>query len=715
MSLNSSISRGKKNKILITVFVLFLLSTLTSSNMMVNINGQESIDNPYRILFIMDDGYGGNCRYILQIFNDFGFDVTTAAYNKTIIGCSYVGFAEYEVNNTLSDLENIFLYDCISILPGNSHVNLLDNAEFHSLIQRAVSSGIIVTAWCRAVRILARADVINGRNVTGHADYQSEYEAAGATFHLLSPPIVDENVITSVRSQFYRQDTCDLIKATVEDNKPAFIDFSSFLGGTGDEEGTCASLHYLGDTIVDSKGNIIVVGRTTSTDFPVFNAFQENNNGGLDIVISKFHPNGSLIFCTYFGGDYHEWATSVAVDSEDNIVFAGITGSEDFPLQDPLQTENMGGAEGNADCFVTKMAEDGQSLIFSTYLGGTGSDWCYEMNVDASDRIAITGTTYSGNFPTENPHQSTLVGSLDAFLTFIEADGQSLLFSTYLGTIGFDHGRGIAFDSSENILLTGQMGVGNLATTGAFQASHGGGATDAYIASFSTDGTLNYFSFLGGAGFERANDISIDSNDNIVISGYTMSDDFPILEAYQNERAGSYEIFVTKIDTSGMNITFSTYLGGTNIDISEAHTIDNESNIIITGKTKSSDLPITHNPNRTYELTNYDVLLVKLKEDGSSILFSTTFGGEEDDIGIGIAWYTNHSYIISGFTKSDDYPIHHAVQGEFGGVCDMFVMKIQTEDIIITPSSEIGIAFAIAGSGIVLIISTIFVHKKRKR
>lgn len=714
MSMNNIILRSKKKQITITILVLFLLGTITSSNIIVNIDGQETDENPFRILFIMDDDYGGNCRYILQIFNGFGWDVTTTATKKVITGCSYVSFAEYEVNKTLSDLESIFLYDCISILPGESHDNLLDNSEFHSLIQRAVSRGIIVTAWCRAVRILARANVIQDRNVTGHADYEGEYVAAGATFHLLSPPIADGNVITSVRSQFYRQQTCDLIKTTAEKNKPAFIVFSTYLGGTGDEEGTIADLHYLGDTIVDSKGNIIMIGRTVSTDIPMVNAFQANNNGYLDITISKFHPNGSLIFSSYFGGEGHEWATGVAVDSEDNIVFAGITGSDNFPLKDPLQSENMGGSESNADCFVTKMAEDGQSLIFSTFLGGTGSDWCYEMNVDASDRIAITGTTYSSNFPLLNPHQNSIQGNLDCFVSFIEADGQSLLFSTYLGTIGLDHGRGIAFDSLENIIVTGQMGVGNLATDGAFQESHGGGSTDAYLAIFDIDGTLDYFSFLGGSGFERANDISIDSNDNVVITGYTMSTDFPLLEAYQNENKGSYEIFITKIDLSDKNVTFSTYLGGSKIDIGNAHTIDHENNIIITGKTTSSDFPMTHNPNQTYELTKYDVLLVKLKGDGSSLLFSTMFGGEEEDVGVGVTWHLNHSYIITGFTKSDDFPIYHAIQGEYAGICDMFIMKIQTEDVKET-TSEIGIGLGIAGSGIVILISTSLIHKRRKR
>ncbi|NHJ41180.1 MAG: hypothetical protein FK731_14200, partial [Asgard group archaeon] len=670
--------------------------------------------NPYRILFVMDDDYGGNCQYIIQIFKGFGWEITTTATKKIITGCSYVSFAEFEVNKTLSELESFYLFDCISILPGDSHENLLDNTEFHSLIQQTISRGTIVTAWCRAVRILARADVIDGKNTTGHADYEDEYIAAGATFNLLSPPIADGNLITSVRSQFYRQQTCDLIKATVEDNKPAFIDFSTFLGGTGDEQGLVANLHYLGDTAVDSKGNIIVIGRTTSIDFPVFNAFQDSHNGNLDVTVSKFYPNGSLIFSTYLGGSAHEWATSVEIDSEDNIVLAGITGSEDFPLENPYQSEHMGGAESNADIFVAKLAEDGQSLIFSTFLGGTNSDWCYTLKLDANDRIAISGTTSSTNFPLLNPHQNSFRGILDSYLTVFEADGQSLLFSTYLGTTGQDNGRGIGFNSY-GVFLTGQMGVGDLGTEGAFQGTHAGGTLDAYLARFNINGTLEYFSFLGGTAVDRGNDIAIDGNENIILTGYTMSSNYPVLNAYQEENKGSCELFITKLNPTGENIIFSTYLGGGGIETGEALTVDQENNILITGKTKSNDYPITHNPNRTYELTEYDAFVSKIKDDGSRLLFSTTFGGEEEDVGIGICWYLNQSYVISGFTKSEEWPIYHAYQGEYAGNCDLFLMKISTEDVVEIPTSEIGIVVGVVGGCIIILIPTYLIQKRHKK
>jgi len=255
------------------------------------------------------------------------------------------------------------------------------------------------------------------------------------------------------------------------------LEFSTFLGGTGDEQGTLSNLHYLGDVVVDSEGNIIVVGSTSSTDFPVLNAYQDTFAGNIDVTVSKFSPEGTLLFSTYLGGSANDWANCVTLDSSDNIIIGGVTGSTDFPLEDPYQDTCMGGTESNADCFITKLAKNGQSLIFSTYFGNTGSDWCYSICVNNANQIAITGTTYSSNLPLLNPYQATHRGSLESFVTLFAANGQSLVFSTFLGSPGWDTGRGVSFDSNGDLLATGQMASVNIGTPGVFQQSFGGGSS----------------------------------------------------------------------------------------------------------------------------------------------------------------------------------------------------------------------------------------------
>ncbi|MDF1537406.1 MAG: hypothetical protein P1Q69_00675 [Candidatus Thorarchaeota archaeon] len=159
------------------------------------------------------------------------------------------------------------------------------------------------------------------------------------------------------------------VEASTENDQLELIDFSSYFGGSGDE--SMGASYAFGDTVDDSMGNIILVGATYSEDFPIKNAYQDHLNGNRDSIIAKFHPNGSLIFSTYFGGSAQELITGVDVDSEDNIIIAGITGSPDYPLVNPLQSTFTGGNEGNADCFITKFSQDGQSLLFSTFFGGT--------------------------------------------------------------------------------------------------------------------------------------------------------------------------------------------------------------------------------------------------------------------------------------------------------------------------------------------------------
>ena len=490
------------------------------------------------------------------------------------------------------------------------------------------------------------------------------------------------------------------------------VDFSTFLGGTGDD--SIESISYaFGSTTVDSKGNIILVGRTASTDFPLRDAYQDHLNGDSDGTISKFHPNGSLIFSTYFGGSAQEVPTDVAVDSDDNIIIAGVTGSPDFPLMNPLQSNFTGGSEGSADCFITKFSEDGQSLLFSTYFGGTGSDWCYTMNVDSSDRIAISGTTESVNFPLLNAHQSTHSGALDIFVSLLEADGQSLLFSTYLGTPGIDHGRRVVFDSQGDLLLAGMAANGDLATEGVYQEEHAGGGSDAFLAKFKTNGTLVYLTFLGGAVEEWANDLAVDSQGNAIVTGFTTSVDFPTKNAYQDERAGSFEEFIAKLTPDGKDIVFSTYLGGSSADYGNAVATDSQDRIIVTGQTTSADFPTTI-PISSLESYYNNVSLVVLGPDGS-LLFSMVFGGANHDIGIGVTWHSDDSYIVVGYTASADFPVYEAYQGTYGGDSDMFVMKIDLQGLIDLPQSGFPIGFLEGGIvvGIIAVVAlALFVRKR---
>ena len=213
--INLYIKRKQIRSLLIGVCLLLTLSVSVGVTTPLLVQA-DTPSNPIKILLVMDDDYGVSYQYIRAVFERYGWNITTTALNETIIGCDYGNNKPLDVDILLTEISDVTEYDILTIMPGDSHENLRTNETALDLIRDSVSEGLIVTAWCRAVRVLADADVIDGKNVTGNAEYQSEYEAAGATFFELVPPITDGNIITSVRSTFYREATCNAIAAAVD-------------------------------------------------------------------------------------------------------------------------------------------------------------------------------------------------------------------------------------------------------------------------------------------------------------------------------------------------------------------------------------------------------------------------------------------------------------------------------------------------------------------
>ena len=210
----SSYMKSRNTRYLV-VGVCFLL-TLTmgwgSSAFLIQADVQ---DDPIKILFVMDEDFGYCYGPIRTVFERFRWNITTTALTGTLTSCNYANNYQLDVDILLTEINDVTEYDVVTIMPGSSHDALRASETALGLIRDAVSENLIVTGWCRAVRVLADADVIDGKNVTGNVDYQAEYEAAGATFFESSPPITDGNIITSVRSTFYREETCNAIGAAV--------------------------------------------------------------------------------------------------------------------------------------------------------------------------------------------------------------------------------------------------------------------------------------------------------------------------------------------------------------------------------------------------------------------------------------------------------------------------------------------------------------------
>ncbi|MFW9832714.1 MAG: DJ-1/PfpI family protein [Candidatus Thorarchaeota archaeon] len=216
------ISRG----LVVGLFALMIVSAGVTLSAPSDVSAYTDSEDQVKILLLLDHDYGGNVPFIINIFERYEWSITTTGLNQTLSSCDYLGDEVFTVDVLMTEISDVTQFDAISIMPGNSHDNLRTNQTSLDLINSAVDEGLVVSAWCRAVRVLAAADVIDGKNITGNAEYVVEYEAAGATFNELVPPIIDGNIVTGVRSRFYRDEMCQAIATAIgvfETDAPEFV------------------------------------------------------------------------------------------------------------------------------------------------------------------------------------------------------------------------------------------------------------------------------------------------------------------------------------------------------------------------------------------------------------------------------------------------------------------------------------------------------------
>jgi len=360
--------------------------------------------------------------------------------------------------------------------------------------------------------------------------------------------------------------------------------YSTYLGGS--------SVDYGYGIAVDSAGNAYVAGNTASTDFPTMNPLQAAIGGGLDVFVAALNPSGSaLIYSTYLGGSGDDLGLAIALDSSANAYVTGSTLSTDFPTSNPLQAANA----GSNDAFVAEITPDGSTLVYSTYLGGSGQDYGNGIAVDSSGNVYVTGQTLSADFPTVNPFQSTNRGSSSAFVSKISAGGTALVYSTYLGGSGYDLGYAIAVDSAGDAYATGSSSSTNFPTMNPIQRANGGDF-DAFVTELNPTGSaLVYSTYLGGKFEDDGYGIAVDSGGNVYLTGYTLSTNFPMQNAFQKRLAGAGDVFVSKLTSTGSALSYSSYLGGTGDDSGAGIAVDSAGYAYVTGNTASSNFP-TKNP-----------------------------------------------------------------------------------------------------------------------
>jgi uncharacterized repeat protein (TIGR01451 family) len=273
-----------------------------------------------------------------------------------------------------------------------------------------------------------------------------------------------------------------------------------------------------------------------------------------------------------------------------------------------------GGDSGN-DAFIAKLDATASSFVFSSYIGGSATDSGIGIVVDSTGAAYIAGSTTSTNFPFVDASQATFAGQTDAFVAKVDADGSAVSWATYLGGNNLDNAIGIAVSTTGEIYVAGITTSSDFPVNNAIQPSLKG-TQDGFITSLKNDGSgLNFSTYLGGAGSDGANAIAVDSAGNLYVTGTTDSLDFPVISAVQSTRGGNpssiiSDAFVTKLSRDGASIVYSTYLGGSGLDIGNGIAVDASANAYVTGNTFSFDFPTTPFPIRS--ASPFDAFVAKL-------------------------------------------------------------------------------------------------------
>lgn len=444
---------------------------------------------------------------------------------------------------------------------------------------------------------------------------------------------------------------------------------------------------------VDNVGNIYVVGWTESVVFPVTgDAFQPTSTGGTcfspppfnvpfpcnDGFVTKLSPDGStILYSTYLGGTRDDGVRAIALDSSNNIYLTGWTTSVDFPTMNPIQPTNGSGNNLTWDSFVARLAADGSSLHYSTYLGGSGRDNGDNLALDNQGNAYVIGWTESTNFPTVNAVQGTYGGGFfDGTITKVNAAGTACDYSSYLGGNNLEYAFGIDVDGSGNAYITGFTLSDDFPTFNAMQPVFGGGI-EAYVTKLTAAGDAFVYSTYFGNNDTRGFDIRVNDGGYVYLVGATSSTTFPTVNPLQATYSGTpYDGFVSRFVPDGSALDFSTYLGGDGNDVFHTLTLGEAGHVYFTGWSSAADFPLS-NPIRMTPGGNTDAIVGMISADLTALDFSTYLGGTDDDFSYAVAIDNAGRAHIVGRSESTDFPTLNALQPDFGGgETDSFIAKI---------------------------------------
>ncbi|MHA2355944.1 MAG: SBBP repeat-containing protein [Candidatus Thorarchaeota archaeon] len=444
--------------------------------------------------------------------------------------------------------------------------------------------------------------------------------------------------------------------------------YSTYFGGSGSDD----NVH----TMTDSDGNVWITGATTSDNlYTTPDAYNGTFSGSFDIFVIKLDgENGSLLYSTYFGGSNYELPMTIEIDSADNIWICGETGSSDFPTTSNAYNSTMTGA---LDMFIFSLSGTNGSLLYSTFVGGSGVESALSVDLDSEGNIWATGITDSGDFPMS---PSSLYpgynGSYDAVLFQISKNGTTMLYSTFFGGTDDDRGYEVLVDSSDDVWVAGTTNSFDFPITVDAYKNTASGGSDIYLLKLTGDGsTLLYSTYFGASGNEYVMSVTFDSYGNIWGTGSTTSGIFPTTpNAYDTSYGGSYDCIVFQFAQNGSTLLYSTYLGGSDQDYGRSIAVDRNNAVWISGDTGTDTFPTTPDAFNESLSGSRDAFLLSLAPNGTDLYYSTFLGGSQREIFTSLALSPSGRVWVAGKTDSIDFPTtDDAFNRSASGSDDLFV------------------------------------------
>ncbi|OGS03131.1 MAG: hypothetical protein A2339_05045 [Elusimicrobia bacterium RIFOXYB12_FULL_50_12] len=474
------------------------------------------------------------------------------------------------------------------------------------------------------------------------------------------------------------------------------LDYSSYFGKGGTT--------VINDVKRDPAGNIYIVGETdASSGFPVTAGAYDTTFNGLpkDAFAAKISPDNKIIFCTYLGGIAEDSASSLAIDSSGYIYITGRTYSSNFPytvisLSVPVIRK--------CDAFITKLSPDGKKLIFSEFFGGAGVDFGNCVAVDRYGCPYVAGYTQGGLKTTSNAIRMKYGGAGDGFITKFSANGQSVLYSTYLGGLSIDSVTSITIKNEKSLtpdpridsvpadflFVTGDTRSTNFPVTyGAYDTNTARISANSCVLGFVGKINLStykfsYLTLLGGETSSSKTSISavaVDAYGNAYVTGTTSAIDYPTtVAAFQKVLSGGiYDAVITKLNPAGSGLIWSGYLGGNGSDTGFSVIVDTSGSACVSGCTTSLNYPVMGSVFQNSNNGASDIFYTKIVPDGSALESSGLLGGSGyESVKVSIAQGKGSQIIIAGRTASTNFPVtENAIQPIFqGGTSNGFISTV---------------------------------------